>query len=169
MRLNLGSGNIYVDGWVNVDWETPRDVDERVDLAGPLPWEPDSVSRVFAGHLFEHLTPEACSELAKRLLVCMKATGVLVAVGPDIDVADRQVADGTYDYSWGSPTLLRYGAGRWNGDVHLWETTGSKVAELLRNAGWPTVAEVELGRLDESWPVADRGPTWQYAVEARPR
>lgn len=166
LSLNLGCGDRYVDGWVNVDWDTPHRVDQRVDLAGELPWEPGSVSRIYAGHLLEHLERETCARLAERLLRCADPTGcVAVIVGPDVDVTRRQVADGTFDYDWGPPELIFHGGGRWVGDVHLWETTGPLVADIFRDAGWPVVTHLgPVQVLEGGWPVADRGPTWQYAV-----
>lgn len=168
LSLNLGCGDRYVEGWTNVDHGSPHRKDLEVDLAGELPWEPWSVSRIYAGHLLEHLTYDDCSLLAARLCVCADLAGcVFVAVGPDCDVTRRQVADGTFDYGWGTPESIYEGAGRWAGDVHLWETTGPLVAELLHEAGWPVVQHLgPVQVLEGGWPVADRGPTWQYAVRA---
>lgn len=167
-KLNLGCGDRYVDGWVNVDFASPHSMDQRVDLTGELPWPEGSISHVYAGHLLEHLTPDQCSALAERLLVCMEPIGgVLVAVGPDIDVAERMIADGTFDHSWGTLDMLKHGAGRWAGDVHQWETTGPKVAAIFGAAGWPIVHHFGIAQLEGAWPVADRNQLWQYACSAR--
>lgn len=165
LRLNLGCGDRYVPGWINVDHETPHNVDVRADLTDELPWRSGSVSSIYAGHLLEHLSRDDCAQLAKRLLDCADPGGcVLVAVGPDCDVVRTQVAAGTFDYNWGTPDEIYHGAGRWSGDVHLWETTGPLVARLFKDAGWPVVHAMEIGQLEGGWPVADRGPSWQYAV-----
>lgn len=167
LSVNLGCGDRYVDGWVNVDWGTPHKVDERVDLTGELPWDEGSISRVYAGHLFEHLERDDCVSLVKRVLRCADPAGcVFVAVGPDCDVTRAQVSAGTFDYGWGTPEEIYHGAGRWAGDVHLWETTGPLVARVFRDAGWPVVHTLTIAQLEGGWPVADRGPTWQYAVRA---
>lgn len=166
LSLNLGCGDRYVPGWTNVDWETPYPVDQKVDLTAKLPWELGSVSRVYAGHLFEHLTQEDGLLLAERLLRCADPEGcALVAVGPDCNLVRQQVQNGTFDYGWGSPESIYSGAGRWAGDEHLWETTGGQVARLFLDAGWPVVHHIgPVQLLEGGWPVADRGPTWQYAV-----
>lgn len=166
LSLNLGCGDRYVDGWVNVDFESPHRVDQRVDLTEPLPWESGSVSRIYAGHLFEHLLPEDCERLAADLLRCADPVGCsMVVVGPDVDVATGMVADGTFDHSWGTLDMIRHGAGRWAGDVHLWETTGPAVAQLIRQAGWSVVHQLPLDQL-YGWPIADATQKWQYAVHA---
>lgn len=166
LSLNLGCGDRYVAGWTNVDWSTPHQVDEQVDLSGELPWAPGSVSRVYAGHLLEHLEREDCARLAERLLRLADPAGcTAVLVGPDVDVVRQQVTDATFDYGWGTPEEIYHGAGRWAGDVHLWETTGPLVVELFREAGWPVVHHLgPVQVLEGGWPVADDGPTWQYAV-----
>lgn len=167
LSLNLGCGDRYVDGWTNVDHGSPHRKDLDVDLTGELPWEPGSVSRVYAGHLLEHLSIDDCAVLLDRLRVCMDPTGgVMVAVGPDLDVAERMVDDGTFDFTYHSLDSLRYGAGRWAGDVHLWETTGPLVAELFREASWPVVHAMTIAQLEGGWPVVDPVPQWQYAVRA---
>lgn len=166
MKLNLGCGDRYVENWTNVDYGSPHRMDQNVDLTGPLPWGLHAISQVYAGHLFEHLTPNACFELATRLHQCMVLGGVLVAVGPDIEVTERMIVAGTFDYTYHSLESLRNGAHRWPGDEHQWETTGVAVAELLRAAGWSSVHQIELADLDDDWPVADREPLWQYAIKA---
>lgn len=165
LSLNLGCGDRYVDGWTNVDFGTPHRVDEIVDLTGELPWEPGSVSRFFAGHLFEHLTQDQCLTLAKRLLVCADPVGcVAVLVGPDINLAEQMTQAGTFDTTYHSLDGLKYGAGRWSGDVHQWFTTGPAIASLMRKAGWPVVHLLKIQELEGGWPVAERQWEWQYAV-----
>lgn len=167
LNVNLGCGDRYVDGWTNVDHETPHRVDERVDLTGELPWEPGSISRIFSGHLFEHLTPEQCRKLCERLLKCADPVGcAMVIVGPDIDIAEQMVSEGTFDFTYHSLEGLKFGAGRWAGDEHLWFTTGPVVAGLIRAAGWPVVHLLKIEELEGGWPVAERQWKWQYAVRA---
>lgn len=167
MKVNLGCGDRYVDGWVNVDFGTPHRHDLSVDLTGELPWQPGTLTHVFAGHLLEHITELQSLELLKRLRACANPAGcIVVLVGPDVEVAERMVDDGTFDHSWGTLESIKNGAGRWAGDIHLWETTGSKIEALAVEAGWPVVHRLTIDELDERWPVADRGPKWQYVVRA---
>lgn len=167
LSLNLGCGDRYVEGWTNVDFGSPHRKDVTVDLTCKLPWEHGSVSRIYAGHLMEHITAVQGLRLLTRLLACADPAGcAMVLVGPDVEVAERMVADGTFDHGWGTLESIRYGAGRWAGDVHEWETTGPAIAELARLAGWPIVHAMTIAQLECGWPVADPGPQWQYAVRA---
>lgn len=168
MKLNLGCGDRYVSGWTNVDFQTPRKVDERVDLTGPLPksWR-GNVKYIYAGHLLEHITEDECHKLAKRLLKVSHPDGCLfVAVGPDVEVAEEMVYNGTFDHTWGTLDEIKNGAGRWAGDVHMWETTGRSVGKIIQDAGWPVVRVLSLDVLPNFWPVADRTQKWQYVVRA---
>jgi hypothetical protein len=165
MKLNLGCGDRYAPEWTNVDFESPHPKDETVDLTGPLPWAAGSVTHVYAGHVLEHLTVPQCRDLLAGLLPCMDpAGGLLMIVGPDIPLAERMIADGTFDFTYHNLDSLRYGAGRWAGDVHQWECSAGAVAELCRDAGWHPVTDLGIRLVDQTWPVADREPQWQFAV-----
>ncbi len=56
MKLNLGCGKDYIDGWVNVDLYDDSKCDVVHDLEEfPWPWEDDSVSEILIKHTLEHL------------------------------------------------------------------------------------------------------------------
>lgn len=166
MKINLGAGDRYADGWTNVDWPgSPHRKDETVDLTGPLPWEPGTVELAYAGHLLEHLSLDDCLRLLTNLRPCMTPVGALMVVGPDLDRARTLAAAGALDVTLDS---LTQGAHRWPGDQHLWECTPRIVEDLLTAAGWRGIHEVLIGDVGAVWPVADRGPQWQCAVSARP-
>jgi hypothetical protein len=168
VRLNLGCGDRYVEGWHNVDFGYPDRVDERVDLVsrrGELPWT--GVTHIYAGHLFEHIWPSQAKRLAERLLDCADPGGcLLMAVGPDVPLAKQMIADQTFDSTYHSLESLIHGAHRWPGDEHRWETSGPLIQSMLRSAGWPVASDVGIGQVSSFWPVADRTPQWQYAIRA---
>lgn len=166
MRLNLGCGDRYAVGWHNVDHVgSPHQKDDTVDLTGELPWLPGWVEYAYAGHVLEHLTLDQCRLLLTRLRPCMATDGILMVVGPDLDRARTLAAAGMLDVPIES---LQFGAHRWPGDEHRWECTPDIIADLLVASGWEKIVEVPIGDVDPLWPVADRGPVWQCAVEARP-
>ena len=56
MKLNLGCGKKYIDGWVNVDFYDDLKCDVTHDLEEfPWPWEDNSVSEIKIIHTLEHL------------------------------------------------------------------------------------------------------------------
>lgn len=170
MKLNLGSGDRYADGWINVDYGTPHQCDERIDLRDELPWH--DVTHVYAGHVLEHLEIDDCLKMLTRLRGCMHpAGGLLMVVGPDVELAKQMIADGTFDATYHSLESLYEGAHRWSGDEHRWGCTGAMVEQLLRDAGWPVVQNLGMrglaGMADAKfWPVADCDQMWQCVVRA---
>jgi hypothetical protein len=167
VKLNLGCGDRYVPGWVNVDLPSmPHRKDQAVDLTGQLPWPPGSVHCVYAGHLLEHLALDH----AERLLVALRRVvtpgAPIMLVGPDVDRGARLLPNGAADEYGATLDSLRFGAGRWAGDVHLWECTEALLVQLLELAGWDKVTPMNIDEVKLFWPVADPRPRWQCAVGA---
>ena len=131
MRVNLGCGEQYAPGWINVDHEgSPHKRDETVDLTGELPWNPGTLTHIYAGHLLEHLRTDQCVVLLERLLKCADLACTLMVVGPDVEIAARLQAEG---HALEVPLdQLKYGGGRWVGDVHMWECTQRRLVEIGR-------------------------------------
>lgn len=164
MRLNLGCGDRYADGWHNVDHAgCPHRKDEAVDVRGDLPWS--GVTHAYCGHLLEHLYPGVALSFLARLRRRMAVDGQLMVVGPDVAHAQLLAGLGQLDVPLSS---LTDGAGRWVGDEHRWHCTALDVRIMLEFAGWSEVADIGISHVPALWPVADRRPIWQFAVSARP-
>lgn len=158
MRLNLGCGDHYADGWVNVDIEVNDRVrpDVVADLR-QLPFRLDRVEAVYLGHVLEHLPFED----ARRVLVELQGqlppgTPVMV-VGPDVTLARKLDAE--------TERLARDGRGAWAHDVHLWACEESLLVELLRTAGFNQVSRRQIREVDRFWPLVSH-VGWQAAVGA---
>lgn len=165
MLINLGCGDRYAGGWLNVDHAgSPHKKDLTLDITDELPWAPGSVLHVYLGHVLEHLTMAQCRSLLKRLRPLVRPEGQILVVGPDVEVAQAMADAGTLEVTMDS---LRFGGNRWPGDEHRWECTAGKVARILRAAGWGSVEDVGINNVAGFWPVADRNPQWQCAVTAR--
>ena len=55
LSLNLGCGPVILEDAVNVDIVPLPGVDVVTDLDQPWPWADETVSRILASHLFEHV------------------------------------------------------------------------------------------------------------------
>jgi predicted SAM-dependent methyltransferase len=55
MKLNLGCGNDYREGYVNCDWTNKVKVDKIVDLEKKLPFKDNSVDEILCFHVLEHV------------------------------------------------------------------------------------------------------------------
>lgn len=87
MMLNLGCGRDYRDGFVNVDHQPDIPVrikvDEDVDLNGPWPWDDNSVDKILANNIFEHLD-DMMHVMAESHRV-LKPDGAIQIMGPADD------------------------------------------------------------------------------------
>lgn len=164
MKLNLGCGDRYAEGWINVDWAgSPHRKDQEVDLTGDLPWPDNSIQTIYLGHLLEHLAPGQCTALLARLHRCAMPSGTIMVVGPDVPTARLMAEAGTLDVTLDS---LLYGAERWPGDRHLWESSAEGTMRLMRGAGWKEPHQGSVTEAATYWPVADPRPKWQFAIWA---
>lgn len=155
-RLNVGCGEFYADGWVNVDLaaDEHRHPDVIADVRS-LPFDDGTIARVFCGHLLEHLprgqVPRALRELARVLA----PGGELLVVGPAIE---RATTDDERDG-------ITLGACRWPHDAHRWVPTADRTLEVVRNV-FPDAHPVDVQDIDgERWPITSR-VGWQCAVLA---
>lgn len=55
MKLNLGCGNDYKDGWINIDCNQTLKTDMRMTLDERFPFEDNSVEAVYMCHSLEHI------------------------------------------------------------------------------------------------------------------
>jgi predicted SAM-dependent methyltransferase len=124
LRLHVGCGTLYKDGWVNVDLAGTK-VDFPWDLAEPLPFAPRSVDAIFHEHLLEHLTYTQGIELHRRCLGLLKPGGVLRIGVPDGGAALQA-------YAMATP-----------GDGGQWPTAMARVASLTYDSGHRSIYDAE--------------------------
>jgi predicted SAM-dependent methyltransferase len=164
VKLNIGCGNHYASGWVNVDIDETSDVrpDVVADVTDHLPFDDATVRQVYIGHVLEHLAlddvPKALAEIGRVLA----PGGRVCVVGPDCDRADQMLARAEIDAV--EHELVVTGAGRWAHDVHQWRSTEPVVQELLTAAGF-AVATRPLQSLWPMWPLTS-AIGWQFALIA---
>ena len=88
IKLNVGCGTDYKEGWVNLDNNTDENIEKLDldwDLRNPLPFPDNSVDYIFNEHLQEHLTVEEGISVNKDFLRVLKPGGVLRIATPDLD------------------------------------------------------------------------------------
>lgn len=145
-RLNLGCGNAYLDGYVNIDKDRHAHADLFLDLDGE-PWEgieDGSVTEIIATHVFEHFD-DLCWVM-KECYRVMQPGALLHITTP------HQHSDGYY----GDPTHVR--------PITLAQLelfSKSRCAEF-KAKGWPNTPLAEYHEVDfEVVSVqADLTPAW---------
>lgn len=95
-KLNLGCGNAYLKGYVNIDREAKAHTDLILDIEGePWPFEDGSVTEINASHILEHV---------HDLLWVMSECYRVMAPGAELHIAvPHHHSDGFY----GDPTHVR--------------------------------------------------------------
>jgi hypothetical protein len=146
VRINLGSGLVPLEGYVNVDMrELPG-----VDVVAPvddLPFEPESLAEISSAHTLEHFPQE---QLTRQLLPywysLLAPGGTFRAVVPDLGSMLEQLQRG--DISFEAFRLVAYGGQEYEGDFHHNAFTPDSLRSLLEGAGFDDVRLVERGRVN---------------------
>ncbi len=144
LRLNLGSGHIPLDRYVNVDMREVPNVDIVAEV-GALPFEPHSITEITSAHLLEHFPQE---ELIRRLLPYWQSLlidgGRFHAITPDGAAMLAGVADGSYP--WEEFREVLFGSQEYEGDFHFNLLTPASLTSLLEEAGFRDVHVIDEGR-----------------------
>jgi SAM-dependent methyltransferase len=166
--LNVGAGEPWSHApkpWINIDCRLSTTPDVVADIMD-LPFADGTASRVYLGHVLEHLALDRMADALAELMRVLKPGGKILAVGPDVDKAarlhrlgqitdERLASDRAHDDGTGNPCL------------HQWDCTGPAVVKLLQAAGFWRVREVPITQAPVDFPVFDRGTLDQLAVVAR--
>lgn len=160
MRVNIGCGATYAEGWVNVDIEPSVIADVHAD-ATQLPLGDSQAEMVYLGHMLEHVpldqVPLVLAE-ARRLL---QPGGFLAVVGPDLDKVDRAKDPELWDG-------LAYGGHNGRTDQHTWHKwacTSKRLYSLVSDV-FPDSVLTSVTDLASEWPISSR-IHYQAAVMAR--
>ena len=144
VRLNLGSGHVPLEGFVNVDMRELPGVDV-IALLDDLPVQEGSVAEIFSSHVLEHFPKE---ELTRRLLPywrsLLRPGGMFRAVVPDIAAMASGYSSGTIGFETFREVL--YGGQEYNGDTHYNGFSAAHLSSLLVDAGFEEVAIIAEGR-----------------------
>lgn len=84
LKLNLGSGEIYKEGYINIDLHYPK-ADLKYDLKNPLPYSDNSIDEIYTSHLIEHFTRKEWQEIKKDWFRVLKPEGKLEVKCPDLE------------------------------------------------------------------------------------
>lgn len=83
LKVNVGCGHNSIFGWINLDLTRDPNV-ICWDCRRRLPFDDNSVSTIFAEHVFEHLShPHETSPFLAECLRCLEPGGSLRIVVPD--------------------------------------------------------------------------------------
>ena len=156
LKLHLGCGKIRLDGWVNIDLETPQ-ADLHWDIRRPLPFAAGAARLVYHEHVIEHITVEEGARGLADWHRVLEPGGVLRVATPDLEYLVQRygAGEGWRDQAWlklpehqfiTTPAEMLNVAMRWWG--HLWLYDAAELTRRLRNAGFRDVTRHAYGASD---------------------
>jgi len=169
MKLNVGCGEFYADGWYNVDIiDSDRHnihPDQVVDIL-KMPEDINYLDAVYCGHFLEHIGFNKVVPFLTNLKTRMLPSAPIVVVGPDVRRADAMHANGRLDKATRDACHKTPHDGDWYGSTHFWDCDEDLVLASLTMAGFEMAAPVHIHsvRLNR-YPVVARDP-WQFAAMA---
>lgn len=157
LKLNVGCGTDYKNGWINIDNNTDNNIDKldiNWDLRNPLPFEDNSVYFIFNEHFIEHLTVEEARKSLKDLKRVLKAGGVMRIAMPDLELAVEIYQDPNWkqrpviknfgmDYIETRAELLNMGFRFWD---HKWFYDWEELDRRLKEVGFEDITRCKLGK-----------------------
>lgn len=160
MKLNLGCGEHHADGWVNVDGFEGSRADVITDIR-TLPFTDGSASHIYAGHVLEHVHPDALPDVLREIRRVLAPDGQLCIVGPDCDRIDRDKDSALYAMA----AEGHDGLGINPYAPHLWSCTEALILAYLGEC-FPDATPIPVADVPECWPVVCRTEAWQCAILA---
>jgi len=85
VKVNLGSGDYKLDGWVNVDLARTDNPDIVADLSRPLPFADASVDYIHTEDFFAALTLDQAHAFLRECRRVLKPAGVMRLLTPDLE------------------------------------------------------------------------------------
>jgi hypothetical protein len=155
-RVNFGSGDFPMSGWLNVDVRPEVNPDLVADVA-TCQFVCDSFHEIYCGHVLEHLA--APIEFLRRCYGWLRAGGALTITVPNFAVAARRHHEQRQANSWEmSGERIAFGQTDPVEQRHTQAFTPETLIPLLRYIGF---RDVRLLSRCEYWVAA---VDWQFTV-----
>ena len=144
IRLNLGSGNLSVEGYLSVDARELSNVDVVADVS-KLPYEQGTVDEIFSAHLIEHFTRQRMEkELLPYWKSLLKTGGIFRVIFPDLEAMLQAYEAGEMDFNLLARIIM--GGQDYQLDYHYAVYSPQLVVAMLQNAGFHDIQIVARGR-----------------------
>ena len=101
LKLHIGCGRNYKQGWINIDRHSRVRTDLQLDLRKSTPLYDDSIDFIFNEHFIEHLSYEDGLRFFKEAYRILKPKGVIRTSCPDLDaLIDSYLKDYWRQMEW---------------------------------------------------------------------
>jgi len=163
VKVNLGCGLAYMQGWVNVDASPDVKADIYLDAAEFVRQYGAEVEQVYLGHVLEHLMPGDALTLLQLLNERLPTGALVSAVTPDMaQIFDRYLAgeidnddlNSRYVYSYEQPSH------------HQWCYDEAALTAVFRRAGFRVVEPIDPLSWEPVYWKAGPESRWQSGVRS---
>ncbi|MTD14129.1 glycosyltransferase [Nakamurella sp. YIM 132087] len=166
MKVNLGSGQAYMPGWVNVDASPDVKADIHLDAAEFVRQYGAQVEQVYMGHVLEHVMPGDSLTLLRLLNERLPAGTVISAVTPDMGAIWEAYKAGEIDsYQLNAAFIYSYV----QPSHHVWCYDQESLLELFRRAGFVDAEPVDPHTWEPVFHKDGVESKWQTGVRATAR
>jgi len=101
VKLHIGSGGNYKEGWINIDNNSHAKKDLHLNVLKGIPFPDNSVDFIFNEHFIEHLSYKAGLDFLKETFRVLKPKGVIRTAFPDLDtLIDSYIKDYWREMDW---------------------------------------------------------------------
>ena len=142
MKLNLASGQMYLEGYVNVDnksmYHGSMKVDKEADIF-ELQWEENSVDEIILSHFAMYIGYKEMEGLLKRWFSWLKKDGKISIETGNVKAVAKHIVESTTpsEINGSNGVMQLFG---WETTAgHKWAWCPETLGELLYRAGFTTV------------------------------
>ncbi|WP_449290609.1 methyltransferase domain-containing protein [Oscillibacter ruminantium] len=144
IRLNLGSGDLPVDGYLSVDARELPSVDVVADVE-KLPYPAGTVDEIFSAHLIEHFSQAVMEkELLPYWYSLLKPNGEFRVIFPDLAAMIETYQAGSMTFEELGRIIM--GGQDYQLDYHYAVYSPETVCAMLERAGFRDIQLVARGR-----------------------
>jgi len=142
MKLNLASGQLYLDGYINIDNKSMYHGNMRVDKEADvfsLEWEENVVEEIILSHFAMYISPKEMSVLMKRWYSWLKPGGkVIIETGNLKSIAKFVLENYDADLINGSNGVLQlFGSDTTVG--HKWCWCPETLSRIMYDVGFSDI------------------------------
>lgn len=137
MKLHIGCGKNYIEGWINADLKS-KAADIEFDAREKLPYEDNTVSYIFNEHFIEHITQAEGFYFLSECYRILKPKGILRISTPNLWHCVEIYTRGHIHESWAdTPCEFLNGAMRKWGHQFVYDS--NQLASALVKVGFKNV------------------------------
>jgi predicted SAM-dependent methyltransferase len=141
IKLHLGCGDYWFEGYINIDISVYGGTDILLDITQPLPFQDKTVELIEAYEVIEHIEETTLDNMIKDWKRLLIPGGVIKISVPDMDKLVEQ-------YPTDKEKVIRYIYGFGGYQRHCWGYTKDSLRKLFEKHDI-SIIDIEQGRLPE--------------------